>query len=666
MSLLLDFESKSASDLRKVGADNYTRHPSTDALCVGFAMGEGPVELLIPGDFEYAPFLDHVQAGGIVKAWNIPFELGMWNNVMVRRYGWPALDPAQCVCLMAQSYAMAMPGALENAAPAFGINHRKDMAGNRIMLQLSQPRDVLPDGTVIWYTPEEFPEKFAALYEYCKTDIVAEREIARRAVPLSAAEQKIWQLDYRINQRGIQIDRAAATAALALVTTEKGRLNERIREVSSGAIATCTAVKQITDYLKIRGCNVPDGIAKEAVKDILRDPATPPDCKEVLILRQEAGKSSTAKLESMLGRAGADDRLRGMFQYHGATTGRWAGRGPQPQNFPRSSLPQASIDAVFGLLHTEGATAGPTIDMLFGPPLSILSDCLKGFFVAKSGHEFVGADFSNIEGRVLAWLAGEEWKLEAFRGFDRGELPDIYVQGYSRSFHIPTQSVTDSQRQIGKVMELALGFGGGKGAFQQMAKGYGVRVKDTLAEEIKVAWRDVHIATVGFWRALEEAALMAILHPGTIQAAGASGRQIKFRMMGSFLWCRLPSGRALCYPYPKVELVETPWGALKDGVTYMSMNSLTNEWERTKTYGGSFAENVTQATASCLLREAMLRIDSPATPIVLHVHDENVTEPRKGTITVKEFEKKMAENPLWATGLPIAAKGYAKDRYGKG
>lgn len=665
MSLLLDFESKSAGDLRKIGADNYTKHPSTDALCVGFAVDEGPIDLLLPGDFEYAPFLDYMANGGILEAWNVNFELAMWNNVMVRRYGWPFLDPAQCVCLMAQSYAMAMPGALENAAPAFGIDHRKDMAGNRIMLQLSQPRDVLKDGTIVWYTPEDSPEKFAALYEYCKKDILVEREIAKRALKLSASEQKIWQLDYKINQRGIQIDRPAVVAALDLVTTEKARLNDRMREVSGNAIATCTAVKQITDYLKIRGCNVPDGIAKEAVKDILRDPATPPDCKEVLILRQEAGKSSTAKLEAMLGRAGSDWRLRGMFQYHGATTGRWAGRGPQPQNFPRSSLPQSTIDAVFELLHTQGAQAGPTIDCLYGPPLSVISECLKGFFVAKPGYEFVGADFSNIEGRVLAWLAGEEWKLEAFRGYDRGELPDIYIQGYARSFGCSISSVDEAKRQLGKVMELALGFGGGKGAFQQMAKGYGVRIKDTIAEELKVAWRAVHPATVEYWRALEEAAIGAILAPGIIYSAGQRDRAIKFRVVGSFLWCRLPSGRPLCYPYPKVELVETPWGGLKDGVTYMSMNSLTNDWERTKTYGGSFAENVTQAASSCLLREAMLRVDSPATPVVLHVHDDIRIEALKDTVKVKDFEKLMAQNPSWATGLPIAAKGSANVRFSK-
>lgn len=663
--LHLDFESKSAADLLKVGADNYTKHASTDALCVGFAMDDAPVDLLVPGDYEFAPFLDYIRGGGEMGAWNAPFELAMWNNVMVRRYGWPILKPEQCICIMARSYAMAMPGKLENAAPAFGIDYRKDMAGNRVMLQLSQPREILADGAVAWWTESEFPEKFKSLYAYCKTDVEVERAIAKRALALTAGEQKIWQLDYRINQRGVRIDRPAVVAALELVNTEKVRLNERIRAVSSNSIATCTAVKQITDYLKIRGCEVPDGIAKEAAKDILNDPATPPDCKEVIILRQEAGKSSTAKLETMLGRAGADDRLRGMFQYHGASTGRWAGRGVQLQNLPRSSLSSTAIDEIFDLLHTDGARSGSTIDMIYGPPLSVLSDCLRGFLRAKDGHELVGADFANIEGRVLAWLAGEEWKLEAFRAFDRGELPDIYVQGYSRAFGVSLQSVTDSQRQIGKVMELALGFGGGKGAFQQMAKGYGVKVKDIHAEDIKHAWREVHSHTVEFWRNLEEAALSAILAPGIIYSAGALGRQIKFRVLGSFLWARLPSGRPLCYPYPKIELVETPWGALKDGITFMAMNSVTNQWERTKTYGGALSENATQACASDLLREAMLRIDSPETPVILHVHDEIVTEPLKSTIDVKWFERRMAENPPWAIGLPIAAKGYARARYAK-
>lgn len=349
-----DFETLSILDLTKVGGDNYSRHPSTDALCFAFAMDDGPIDLLEPGDYEFAPFLDYIANGGKFIAHNVPFELAIWNNVMRRRYGWPELKPEQCFCTMAMAYAMSLPGALEHAAPAAGIDHRKDMDGHRVMLQLSQPREYdEKTGKVSWWTREEFPEKYEKLFSYCRQDIAVERELAKRLVPISEAERAVWLLDQRINNRGIQIDVPSVGKALDLVTTEKARLNERMREVSNNAIATCTAVAQITSFLNVRGGYAPHGIAKEAAKDILERTDLPKDCREVLILRQEAGKSSTAKFATMLNQAGADGRLRGMFQYHGASTGRWAGRAVNLQNLPRSKIPQSTIDGVFEIIEVD-------------------------------------------------------------------------------------------------------------------------------------------------------------------------------------------------------------------------------------------------------------------------------------------------------------------------
>ena len=332
--LHIDFETRSTAELKSVGLDNYARDPSTDVVCLAYAFDDEPVRLWT-GDEDYLPMpvVEHIEHGGAVYAHNAAFELAIWNNVLCREFEVDPLDPQQLRCTMAMAYAMGLPGSLDGAAAALGVEQRKDAKGGRVMLQLSKPRKVIAhlpehDGATGWFEHVwwDDPIKLQILHDYCKQDVEVERALHKRLIELSTDEQSLWFLDQKINARGIAVDRDAINQAVELVTAEKIRLDLAMREVTGNVVAGCTDVAQLTHWLRFRGVSL-SGVAKADVAALLAG-KLPDDCRTALKLRQEAAKSSTAKLTAMRDRAGADGRMRGLFQYHARrpAAGRAVGR----------------------------------------------------------------------------------------------------------------------------------------------------------------------------------------------------------------------------------------------------------------------------------------------------------------------------------------------------
>lgn len=682
-TLHIDFETRSALDLKKVGLHRYATDPSTDVWCMAASLDDAEPEVWTPSAEKLGNMTwvwSHVAHGGKVVAHNAPFELAIWNNIMVPRYGWPVLKPEQTYCTIAMCYAMNLPGALEDAALALGLSALKDAEGRALMLRYAKPWKVDEDGTIHWM--DECPkftvggieytgqQGLARLHSYCQQDVRVERELEKRLMPLSEKERRVWLLDYKINQRGVAVDIDTVKAALDMAETTKRRCDDELARITGGAVQTVSAVGALKEWMGAQGVPV-DSLAKQDVVDLLGTDL-PPVVARALVLRQEAGKASTAKLDRIIDSA-VDGRLRNLYQYHGAGTGRWAGRGVQVHNLPRD-MPKA--DAVERILSLVRAGEYDTIDAVYGPPLTMISKCLRSIFWAPAGKKLISGDWANVEGRGQAWFAGEAWKLEAFRAADAKTGPGIYELAYSRMFGVPVESVQDpsEERQVGKVSELAFGYQGGKGSFHTMGKNYGVKVSDAKADEFKTAWRAAHPKIVNTWYEIQRAAISAVQRPGEKFACGYPGRQAFFKMAGSFLWCLLPSGRVICYPYPKV--LQGEYGPQLTYMTQPDPNKPekiisdpknTSNWARHATYGGSLFNNIVQGFCSDFLRDCLLELDARGAALVLHTHDdinpEVAEEKAEGARAL--MEQIMCTPPAWAAGFPLYAKCKILSRYGK-
>lgn len=605
----------------------------------------------------------------------------MWRSILTPKYGFaePALE--QWACVMARAYALSLPGDLAGASAAVGLDAQKDGPGQRLMLQMCRPRTEKP---LVWW---DQPDKVERLVVYCKQDVIVEQQLDKRLLMLADQERDVFYLDQRINDRGVKIDRSLCNAAIKVVATTQERLDQEMKELTKGQVTRCSNVNELLVFLRTQGVET-DSIAKPALLELL-DGDLPDRARRALELRQEAAKTSTAKIKQMLNRSERDGFMRGNLQYHGAGTGRWAARGAQLQNLPR---PSQTVDETMLRLLARGDQAA--IDMFYGKPLKVVSDCIRSLIVAPDGHEIYAADFASIEARGVAWVAGQQDVLDIF-----ATGADIYCHAATGIYGRPINKKDHpDERQVGKVAVLALGYQGGVGAFAKMAKTYNLNL-DKLApavwesaplerfekaeraytkrangfglsrqawmavEMIKLGWREKNGRIVQVWRDLEDAAIGAVASPGKVTQL--PNGKIKFRRAGSFLFCQLPSGRAIAYPYPRLVEKETPWGSKVPGIVYKGVDSLTKKWTDQQFYGGLSAENVTQGLCRDIMVEAMLRLEKEGYSVVLTVHDEIVTYIKAGIGNLNRFNHILTIPPHWCADMPISGEAWSGLRYRK-
>jgi DNA polymerase bacteriophage-type len=696
-SLHLDCETRSPVNLKKTGAYVYFDHPDTDLWCLAYAFDDEPVQLWTPGEPCPEDIAEHIEAKGRLVAHNASFERLAFAKILGPRYGWPVPKLTQWYCTMAMALAQALPAGLEDACAVTQTAIQKDAKGGRVMKQMSKPRRPRkgePADALLWW---DDATRLQTLYGYCVTDVEAERLLEKRLRPLSDFEQRIWWLDQEINDRGVAVDIELCEAALRIVDEQRERLDREMRQITNGEVAGTGAVNQIKVFLKdAEDLDVGESLAKDAVVELLIRDDISPRARRVLELRQEGSKTSVAKIDALLNGTQSDGRSRGLLQYHAASTGRWGGRRFQPQNIKRPVI--EDVNSAIEIVRTGSLDL---VEAMYGNALGVVGDCLRGMVIAPKGRKLLAADYSNIEGRVLAWLAGEQWKLEAFQLFDQGKGPDLYKLAYAKAFGLDPDDVDKGQRQVGKVMELALGYQGGPGAFQAMAVGYGVKVGDQwdelkaaaservldrvkhgwesrgkssgmegrtwcAAELLKTLWRDAHPCSVAFWHEMENAAIAAVKHGEEYEVG-----RIRFRKKGSFLFMELPSGRELAYAFPKIDKLATPWRdendeiVYKDTLYFKGVDSVTRQWKVQTTYGGSLVENACQAVARDVLADALLGLEAWGYRTVLTVHDEIVAESSERSGTAEHFSELMTVLPDWADGLPLVAEGYEDRRYRK-
>ncbi len=630
MILWVDFETRSACDLKVAGVYNYAQHGTTEVLCMSYAFDDEDVQTWLPDQPFPTRVADHK---GLIYAHNAAFERLIFWYVLQQNY---LLE--QFYCTAAQARANCAPGSLEDVGRFAGASMKKDHRGAQLIRKMSVP------------PYEESPELTAEMVAYCEMDVRAMRAVSKAMRPLSAVELQDYHVNERINDRGVLVDVDLCRAAVKYASAELAEIQDIVAEVTEGAITSVRSPK-MRDWVYAR---VDDEARKLMQKDgkvsidktvrfnLLNCDGVPPDVQEVIQCADDLWASSVAKFSRLAQLSDEEDRrVRGAFVFAGGSaTGRASSYGAQVHNFTRKCA-EAPEDVRHAMVR------GHAIVPRYGKRVTdVLKGMLRPALIPAKGKHLMVADWAAIEARVNPWLSGKgDAKLALFAS---GE--DVYKVNAAATFHVPVGTVTKDQRQIGKVQELACGFAGGVGAFAAMGRVYGISLPESDARRMVDGWRRANPWSVPYWQDLESAYTRAMRNKGKEFGAG----RVVYLFDGQHLWYALPSGRVLCYPYARLE---------SEGITYAKAAwkpaADATEWPRARLWKGLACENITQAVANDLLRHSLRQLED----VVLHVHDEIVIE--TATPDPDALRSIMCTPPDWAKGLPLDAEVSIMERYGK-
>ena len=639
----IDIETFSDVDLIKCGVYAYADSPAFEVLLFAYCFDGGETRVIdlaqgevLPGDVVEAVFDNAV----VKTAFNANFE-----RTCLSKYFGRYLPPDSWHCSAVQAAVLALPRSLEDVGAVLGLDGRKMKEGKELIRYFCVPcKPTKANGGRRRNLPCHAPEKWEVFKRYCRRDVDVEKAIRRKLgkFPIPEGEMEVYRLDQRINDRGVLVDMGLVRQAVRCERLHKEVVTERAYELTG--LENPNSVAQLKGWLGENGVEA-ESLSRKAVAELIE--GSDGEVEELLRLRLLMAKTSVKKYEAMERSVCSDGRVHGLLQFYGANrTGRWAGRLVQVQNLPQNHLPDLKLAR--GLVR-EGRFED--VEMLYGSTPEVLSELIRTAFVPEAGCRFVVADFSAIEARVLAWLAGERWRLDVFSSHGK-----IYEASAAAMFHVPVEEVAKGSplRQKGKIAELGLGYGGAAGALISMGA-LDMGLSEEELPSLVAVWRRANPHITQFWWDVDKAAVEAVVKRTRTRAG-----RIAFEYRSGILFVMLPSGRRLAYVKPRMGV--NRFG--REGLTYEGILE-NKKWGRIETYGPKLVENIVQGTARDLLAEAMLRVERKGYPIVMHCHDEIIAEVPERTGSVEEMCEMMAVCPSWAEGLPLRADGYECGFYQK-